>query len=190
MAEGTLMHRSFRWIAPALALGLMSLFSGRFAKAADAPATQPSAAPTTQPQTGSITVLVVDSNNQPVADIPVRLFPPRQHHAAQGNQAEGGGGGQGGHNRPKPIAQGTTDAKGSVTFDKIPLGDYMLRAGKRGIGRGNANVSLAAAATGGPATASVTITLEAPPAGGGGGNGGGAPGGNGGAPTGPPATGA
>lgn len=117
--------------AAAASLAIVAVFTAQIAKA-DA-ATQPS----TQP-TGSITVLVIDSDKNPVSGATIRVAPAG--HAAGLS------------------VKGTADDKGSFTFTDIPAGRYNVRASMKGVGQGRARVDLNPGAEG-SANVTVTITL-------------------------------
>jgi len=120
-------------VAAVASLAVVALFiTARTAKA-DA-ATQPS----TQP-TGSITVLIVDSDKNPVPGATIRLS------AAHGA----------GHS-----VKGTADDKGSFTFTDIPAGRYNVRASMKDVGQGRGRVELNPGAEG---SASVTVTITLTP---------------------------
>lgn len=46
--------------------------------------------------------------------------------------------------RPKPVAQGTTEADGSFKLSDVPAGDYSIRAGAKGQGMAHQKVTVKA----------------------------------------------
>lgn len=58
--------------------------------------------------------------------------------------------------KPEPVAKGTTGADGTYSLDGIAAGDYIVRAGAKGVGGGQAKVTVA------DADVVVDIKLEAP----------------------------
>lgn len=144
------MLRFSKWIVPALALGLLAVFSQTSVKADDGTTTAPSA-------NGSITVNVVDSSNNPVANAKLRLY-ANTHQPA----------GQSAHQHHPVLASGVSDSNGSYTFDNLAIGDYQIRAALKGTGNGHDRASITSEQT----HATVKITLQPPPASATGGNGG------------------
>jgi hypothetical protein len=152
--------RSMNWLLPALVVGLFVALSNRSA-AADGPASQPSAA------TGTLVVNVVDGDGNAVAGAHVTVMTPLpgEKHAAVKNSADPFLRGQNpkgpttlgsmGHSRP--VAHGTTDDKGSVTFSDIKVGNYHVAAWGGPIGTGFTFVTVMAGET-----ETVTVTIGHP----------------------------
>jgi hypothetical protein len=147
-------------------LAVVAILSAQSVKGAGTPATPPSTRPT-----GSITVLVLDSNNKLVPGAMIRLLAlhgwhrharlPATQPAAGGQATPGASGPTREHHRPAPIAQGTSDQNGSFTFTDIPSGRYGVMAMMRKVGHGHVRVELSPGADG-SANAHVTITLTPP----------------------------
>jgi hypothetical protein len=143
------MNRWMKWIAPVAGLALLIGFSPLQVKAQDAP---PAGKAT-------VTVTVVDSNAKPVEGARVVLLPPRKKNAKpqaaignpSANQLAKGAKG----NRPKPIAEGTTDKDGKAVLTGVPDGEFVVHAMLKGTGMGHEKVTV----TDGK-DVSVTVTLK------------------------------
>ena len=144
-----------KWISStALALALLSLaiFSGRPVRADDSSTTQPSSG------SGSITITVLDSSNNPVVKASVRLFAKQKPADSDSDN--------GAPAKPKAVATGKTDEDGKYTFSDVAPGDYKINATqKKTHGKGSVQVSVTSDAP----NPSVTITFAAPEDSGGGG---------------------
>jgi len=130
------MFRSINSVALALSLFALAVFASHAVKADDAATSQPSAS------TGSVTVTVVDSDNNPVNKVSVKIYTKVEGHSKALNSAK-------------------TDKDGKYTFSALANGDYKVTASKKTIGKGSANVSV----TDDSANPSVTITLASADAG-------------------------
>lgn len=148
------MNRWMKWIAPVASLALLIGFSPSQVKAQDN-----TPAPTGK---ATITVTVVDSNAKPVEGARVVLLPPRERKAKP--QATIGTPtasqlAKGNHNRPKPIAEGTTDKDGKAVLNNIPDGEFVVHAMLKGTGAGSEKVTVTD-----QKDVSVTVTLKERPA--------------------------
>lgn len=130
----------FKWFTPAfVAAALFVAFAPTAARADD---------------TGSVSGTVVDSSGKGVPDASVRVTKPHEK-GDKGAAAAAGGAATGEKKaRPAPVAEGKTDADGKFNLTGIPVGDYVVFAGVKGVGRGMAKVTIAA---GTPATCSITL---------------------------------
>lgn len=150
--------RSMNWLMPALVVGLFVTLSNRSAPA-DGPATQPSG------RNGTLIVNVVDGDGNVVAGAHVTVMTPwpGDKHAAGKNAAAPFPGGDnpngsttlGSMGNSRPVARGTTDAAGSITFNNIIAGNYHVDARGGPAGRGFAVVTVTAGKT-----ESVHITIR------------------------------
>jgi hypothetical protein len=132
--------RFVKFIVPAVALGLFAAIPSLTVRADDAPAaTQPAAS-------GSVTIKVVDASGNPVEGAKVLILPAHK----KGDPAP--------TVRPSPVAQGVTDAQGSVTLTGLPDGKYRANANLKGVGHGSEKVSIGADVD---STTPITITLQA-----------------------------
>ncbi len=137
------MFRHMRLFVPVLALGFIAVMS--YAVHAD-DAAKPDQA------TGTISGKVVNKDNSAVADATIKLFPaPAKHHkkdkaAPNANEKKA---------RPAPVAETKSDAEGNFTLPNVPVGNYRLIAGLKGVGAGRVEVEVKAGET-----ANVTVTLE------------------------------
>jgi hypothetical protein len=139
------MLRSLRWIAPALALCALAMFSNRLVRAQDAPASQPSSG------NCSVVVTVLDSDSKPVSKASVKIYEKRKKSNADGSST-----------RPKAFATGKTDEDGKFTFSGLANGDYKINASFRKTGaKGSETVSV----TDDAPNASITINLAVPDSG-------------------------
>ncbi|HEX4052705.1 MAG TPA: carboxypeptidase-like regulatory domain-containing protein [Tepidisphaeraceae bacterium] len=136
------MMRIFKWIAPALVLGALALFSGRMVKADDAATTQPSST------SGSIVVTVLGSDGNPVPKARLKLHAAKKKSDAN---AEGESG------KPKALASGKTDDDGKFTFSGLASGEYKVNASLKKAGaKGSGTVNV----TDDAPNATITINLE------------------------------
>ncbi len=136
------MLRVFKWIAPALALGALALFSGRMVRADDAATTQPSSA------SGSIVVTVLGSDNNPVPDASVKLYAAK-HKADTEAEKES--------KRHKVLARGKTDDGGKFTFSGLASGEYKINASLK---KADAKASGTVSVTDDAPNATLTINLD------------------------------
>jgi len=127
-----------KFIVPAVALGLFSTLPSLRVRAGDTPAT------TQAVGSGSVTIKVVDADGSPVVGAKVQLVQPHKKGDAESGEKRSG-----------PLAEGTTDAQGSVTLSGIVAGSYRAVAILKGSGRGAAKVTV-----GDEPGAPVTITLK------------------------------
>lgn len=136
------MIRIFKWIAPALALGALALFSGRMVKADDAATTQPSST------SGSIVVTVVGSDGNPVPKASVRLYAGKKKSDADA---------EGESKKHEVLARGKTDDDGKYTFSGLASGEYKINASLKKAGaKGSGTVAI----TDDAPNATITINLE------------------------------
>jgi hypothetical protein len=93
-------------------------------------------------ETGKITGKVTGKDG-PVAGAKVRLIAPGAgKHGDKPAAAEAGQGGKG--QRPKPVAEATTESDGSFKMMDIPAGDYVLGAMAKGHGRAREKIHVKA----------------------------------------------
>lgn len=139
----------FKWITPALALGVVVAFSHKTVRAADAPAAG----------NGTIKVTVNDKDGKPVSGAKVSLYAAEEKKADSGDK---GADAKAAHthlakgNKPKALQTATTGDDGTAQLTDVPAGDYHVAASLKGTGKGQEKVTVAAGQT-----ATVTITLEA-----------------------------
>jgi hypothetical protein len=146
------MSRLINSLALTLTVLALGFLSARSVKADDSSTTQPSAS------TGSITVTVLDSSNNPVVKANVRLYAKPK---PAGDSDDNGGAPA----KPKAVASGKTDDDGKFTFSDVAYGDYRVRATqKKTGGKGQEQVSVTSDAP----NPTVTITFAAPEDNGGG----------------------
>ena len=123
----------------ALALNFLSVVPVTTVRAGDTPATTRTAS------SGSVTIKVVDAQGNAVSGAKVQLIKPHKKGDATGEV-----------NRPAPVAEGETDAQGTVTLTGVADGSYRAIAVLRGTGRGAAKVTV-----GDDATSPTVITFKA-----------------------------
>jgi hypothetical protein len=139
------MKGMLRWMAPALALGLLVPAIGMVVRAADAPAGDK----------GKVVGTVKGEDGKAVVGANVVLLPPREHHKTGDadkpkeekpkDQAAGDKPGHG--NKPEPIARGTTDGDGKFALNDVPPGTYELVARLKGTGMAREEVKVDAGQT-------------------------------------------
>jgi protocatechuate 3,4-dioxygenase beta subunit len=106
---------------------------------------------------GTVSGKVVDKDGNPVADAPVGLFHPmekgaksaekgaekkKSELAADGEKPKADKG-----EKPKPVAEATTDKDGAFTMADVPVGDYRAVCHVKGKGNGNQKVTVKAGET-------------------------------------------
>jgi hypothetical protein len=139
------MFRWMNWIAPAVALSAMVLFSFKTLKADDA-APAPAA-------TGSLTISVVDSDGKPVttAHVTVTEGKPKAKKKAPAEATP-----QAAEPTTKPAGlEGDVDATtGTITFAHVAPGTYHVAVKAKGFGAGKADATVT------DAEVKVTVTLK------------------------------
>lgn len=142
------MLRWTKWITPAMGLALLIGFHQAQLRADD------TAAPAGK---ATVTVTVVDAAGKPVSGATVGIYPKaaKKHKTAAGGGATTQPADGAKPARPQPITSGQTGADGTVALDKIPDGDFVVRARVKGVGNGNAPVTIAD-----DKDASVSVTLK------------------------------
>ena len=135
-----------------LALSLGVLFAMSFVSSAQAA------------DTGSVAGKVM-KDDKGVPGVKVRLVNAADVKGKQGGKApaaapEGGKKGKG--DRPKPVAESTTESDGSYKLADVPAGEYVLMANLKGQGQAREKVSVKAGET-----TTVNLTLSAAKGGGG-----------------------
>jgi hypothetical protein len=141
------MLRWTKWITPAMGLALLIGFHQAQLRADDA------AAPVGK---ATVTVTVVDAAGKAVSGATVGIYPK----GAKKQKTDGGGAttqpADGAKPaRPQPLTSGETGADGTVALEKIPDGNFVVRARVKGVGNGNAPVTIAD-----DKDASVSVTLK------------------------------
>jgi hypothetical protein len=140
--------RTAQWTIALVAMGLLAAFWQLPARAEDAPAPAPAT------EKGNVTVTVTDSAGAAVTGAKVQIMAPKMHKKENGAPAAAPRA-EGDHKEPVPVAEGTTDDKGKVTLNDIPVGKYLVRAMLKGTGMGRAPVTIEAGKT-----AEVALTLK------------------------------
>jgi hypothetical protein len=117
---------------------------------------------------GKVTGKVLDKDGKGVAGVKVRLVAPtdqKGHKKSDAPTSEKPAKAKG--ERPKPVAEGTSESDGSFTLADVPVGDYVLMARGKGQGAGQAREKVTVKAG---ETSNVELKLqEGKRAGGGGG---------------------
>jgi protocatechuate 3,4-dioxygenase beta subunit len=145
------MFRIFKLATPVVALAFMMALVTRV-QAADEKKT-----------TGAVSGTVTDKDGKPVADVSVKLFSAtaaKQHKPKQeadepstdkpaGDKPAAPKG-----DKPKPVADATTDKDGKFTMSDVPVGSYVLRVNVKGQGHATQKVEVQAGET-----ADVTLKL-------------------------------
>jgi flagellar hook assembly protein FlgD len=139
------MFRSMKWIAPVAGLALVLGFN-QLSKAADE-------APTAGKATVNVTVQ--DKDGKGVEGVRVRLVVAEAPKTEAGAQPKAAGDAPAAGKKPKPVAQGTTDASGKAVLANVPDGEYTVMASLKGGGAGKEMVKVE-----GGKDVSVTVTLK------------------------------
>lgn len=120
------MLRSFRWLAPVFALGMLAAFS-QTVMADSAPAKD----------TASITGKVVNEEGKAVANAKVRL--ERRVEVSADQPAQQAEEGQKKKFKYEKVESTTTDADGKFSFSNVKPGEYRVVAGEKGVGIGGSH---------------------------------------------------
>jgi hypothetical protein len=115
------MSRTAKWFIPALAFGLLLGLAGEQTRAQDE-----------NKAVGTVSGTVKGQDGEAAAEVNVRIVsPPKGKKGGDAVLAPADGEKK---KRPKPVAQGKTDADGKFTIENVPVGSYMVVAGGGGKG--------------------------------------------------------
>jgi protocatechuate 3,4-dioxygenase beta subunit len=134
------MLRIAKWAAPVVALGLMLGLAIKV-KAEETKAT------------GTVSGTLVDKDGKAVANATVGVFAADMAHKHKADkQAEGADTDKGKvtkekGDKPKAVAEATTDSEGKFTIKDVPAGDYAVRVNVKGQGRAVQKVTVKAGET-------------------------------------------
>jgi iron complex outermembrane receptor protein len=104
---------------------------------------------------GSVSGKVTKADGSAASGAKVALMHPMGKGGKKGQPAAADEGNKG--EKPKPVAETTTDNDGKYTLSDVPVGKYVVQAGIKGVGRAHQPVEVKAGET-----ASVDLKLEAP----------------------------
>jgi hypothetical protein len=130
------MLRWTKWVTPVAALVLMAGFQAGQARGDDAATPTPDGKAT-------VTVTVVDSDGKPVPSATVTIAPAPAKKSKKSADATSQPDAAAPKTKVTPLETGTTSADGKFALTKIPDGDYLVVARVKGVGRGQAKVTIA-----------------------------------------------
>src|SRR5580692_11677764 len=126
----------YKWMTPIAAVALLIGFQMTAARAQDAATTAPAGKAT-------VSVTVLDSDNNPVSGAKVTLMPPKAKKSKKA-PADGAAADPAAAPTPAPsTASGATDADGKVSFPGIADGKYQVQVRSKTAGAGRASVTIA-----------------------------------------------